>query len=55
MTKMVDVFGVCQCGSVIWVSGDFEVDENGNAETEWECETCGEPVSLHTENEGGSI
>lgn len=50
MTKMIDVFGCCKCGSVIWVSGDFKVDENGNAETEWECEVCGEIITLRTES-----
>lgn len=50
MTKVTDVFGYCKCGSVIWVTGEFDIDENGNADTEWECESCGELVSLHTES-----
>lgn len=49
MKKVVDVFGICKCGAVIWVSGDFDIDETGRADVDWECEICGHNVELHTE------
>lgn len=52
MTKTADAFGCCKCGAVIWVSGEFDIDESGNADIEWECEVCGMLVSLHTEDKG---
>lgn len=55
MTKMTDVFGYCKCGAITWVTGEFDIDEDGNADTEWECESCGELVSLHTEKANGGI
>jgi len=46
---MVEVFGSCKCGALIWVSGEFEFDETGRADIEWECEVCGESVELYAE------
>lgn len=46
---MIDVFGICQCGAVIWVSGNFDTDNTGQVDIDWECELCGSSVELHTE------
>lgn len=47
--KEINVFGICKCGAVIWVSGNFTVDETGRADSEWECGLCGSNVELYTE------
>lgn len=52
MTKMIDIFGLCKCGSVTWVTGEFDIDKDGNVDVEFECEACGELVRFHTENKG---
>lgn len=51
MSKMVNVFGTCKCGAIIWISGDFDIDESGRADTDWECELCGSSVELYAEQE----
>jgi len=52
---MIDVFGACKCGSVFWISGEFELDESGCADVEWECEICGESVPLYAEQKGAAV
>ena len=51
MKDVVDVYGVCKCGAVFWISGNFVIMESGRADSDWECELCGCTVELYAESD----